>query len=588
MIEIICKEESAKETWNQKEENIRLPKNIRQIGSPRGRHKIYLEDYVYTYLRTIAKDKEACAAVFMGKSQVLKDIRYTFINGVVECSSAIFQWERICLDDSFWDYIYKEEKQYFPETEIVGWFLGKAGQAMELAPAVEAAHRKYFAGRDKILMLMDILEEEELFFVYEQGYLQKREGYYIYYEKNLSMQEYMVSKREEEQRREAELADKKPVKEDPELEIEDLSEELKDDIIPNEGNEISLEEQFSEFSKDYSQTDSKKHTENFRDSEADAQAMLKQMRNEEKKIERKMREGSVHSKKESQDKIFVKSNLEEPKTQAEEALEAYRRTILERQGKQAERENKNLLYTAASFFLVVLCVIGITTINNYRRMQKVEDVLNLISPKEISSKQQKPEEQGDLVVESIDSQVMPLEKKGDKPSGENKAGDVTLEPEGAEGGKTGKTSDGAEKKEEPAEESKKKPDEKSGEDTKAQETKENTKSEETKENTETEKLEDNSKAGESEGSEKPEKSEDSAKEGTTGESQPNKNENNIQETSAGGQKGEARYYTVQKGDTLNSICLAIYQNKDMLDKLREVNGIEDGDKIFAGQRLVLP
>ena len=71
---------------------------------------------------------------------------------------------------------------------------------MELTPAVEAAHRKYFAGRDKILMLIDILEGEELFFIYEQGYLQKREGYYIYYEKNLAMQEYMSYKREEEKR----------------------------------------------------------------------------------------------------------------------------------------------------------------------------------------------------------------------------------------------------------------------------------------------------------------------------------------------------------------------------------------------------
>ena len=188
MIEIINKEDSAKENWNQKEESIRLPKNIRQMGSPRGRHKIYLEDYVYTYLRTTSKDKESCAAVFLGKSQVVKDIRYTFIKGVIECSEVVFQWERISLDDSFWDYIYKEEKQYFPDTEIVGWFLGRAGQAMELSPMVEAAHRKYFAGRDKVLMLMDILEGEELFFVYEQGYLQKREGYYIYYEKNLSMQ----------------------------------------------------------------------------------------------------------------------------------------------------------------------------------------------------------------------------------------------------------------------------------------------------------------------------------------------------------------------------------------------------------------
>ena len=51
-------------------------------------------------------------------------------------------------------------------------------------------------------MLMDVLEGEETFFIYDQGYLQKREGYYIYFEKNLPMQEYMIHKKEEELRME--------------------------------------------------------------------------------------------------------------------------------------------------------------------------------------------------------------------------------------------------------------------------------------------------------------------------------------------------------------------------------------------------
>ena len=57
-----------------------------------------------------------------------------------------------------------------------------------------------------------------------------------------------------------------------------------------------------------------------------------------------------------------------------------------------------------------------------------------------------------------------------------------------------------------------------------------------------------------------------------------------QETSA----GQQRYYTVQAGDTLNSICLNIYKTKDMVKVLKEVNGIEDGDKILVGQKLLLP
>ena len=48
------------------------------------------------------------------------------------------------------------------------------------------------------------------------------------------------------------------------------------------------------------------------------------------------------------------------------------------------------------------------------------------------------------------------------------------------------------------------------------------------------------------------------------------------------------YYDVQKGDSLVGICRKIYQTTAMLDKLCEVNGIEDENAIYVGQRLILP
>lgn len=48
------------------------------------------------------------------------------------------------------------------------------------------------------------------------------------------------------------------------------------------------------------------------------------------------------------------------------------------------------------------------------------------------------------------------------------------------------------------------------------------------------------------------------------------------------------YYIVQKGDSLVGICKKIYQTTAMMDKLCEVNGIEDQDAIYAGQKLILP
>ena len=53
---------------------------------------------------------------------------------------------------------------------------------------------KYFGGGEKVLMLMDPIEREDAFFRYENGFLVRQEGYYLYYEKNPLMQAYMLEK----------------------------------------------------------------------------------------------------------------------------------------------------------------------------------------------------------------------------------------------------------------------------------------------------------------------------------------------------------------------------------------------------------
>ncbi len=58
MIEIICKDDSEKTAQEREDGNVFLHKNIRQVGSPRGRHRIYMEDYVYTYFRNEAKNQD--------------------------------------------------------------------------------------------------------------------------------------------------------------------------------------------------------------------------------------------------------------------------------------------------------------------------------------------------------------------------------------------------------------------------------------------------------------------------------------------------------------------------------------------------
>ena len=69
MIEVIYKDE--KQTAKGNEGDFRLPKNIRQIGLPGEEYRIYIEDYVYTFLKKIAekaaKDENGSVAVFTGE-----------------------------------------------------------------------------------------------------------------------------------------------------------------------------------------------------------------------------------------------------------------------------------------------------------------------------------------------------------------------------------------------------------------------------------------------------------------------------------------------------------------------------------------
>ena len=60
--------EYAKESAHKEYVYSRLPENIRQIGETNGSLKIYIEDYVMTYIHQIFTEKqEKAIVVFLGK-----------------------------------------------------------------------------------------------------------------------------------------------------------------------------------------------------------------------------------------------------------------------------------------------------------------------------------------------------------------------------------------------------------------------------------------------------------------------------------------------------------------------------------------
>lgn len=173
-----------------------LPKNIRQIGTSTGNTRVYLEDYVYTYLHTQEVQEEWTnrGFILLGKVEKGKDFTRYFISGMIRMEDTFFKEHVLEFSDETWAFIYKEMKTYYDNLEIVGW-----GQDVSNAPAgltaeVEQNHKKNFNIQKNVLFLLDQIEKEEVFFVFEKNVLQRKEGYYVYYEKNPQMQEYMIEK----------------------------------------------------------------------------------------------------------------------------------------------------------------------------------------------------------------------------------------------------------------------------------------------------------------------------------------------------------------------------------------------------------
>lgn len=193
MIEVIYKEEKKEAAGN--EEFFRIPKNIRQIGETKGEHKIYIEDYVNTFLEKLAGDgkKEGKTAILLGRINWQEGISYVFIRGALLVENLDAAPEKVAFTDEAWTWIEDKQKELFPSQDVVGWFFTMPDLSMEVSDSFQRAHLNYFGGNDKVFFMKDPTEQEEAFFLYDNGHMIRQSGYYIYYEKNKEMQEYMIS-----------------------------------------------------------------------------------------------------------------------------------------------------------------------------------------------------------------------------------------------------------------------------------------------------------------------------------------------------------------------------------------------------------
>lgn len=185
MIEKVMNERETQNTTD-----IRIPKNIKQIGENSKHRKVYVEESVMNEIKKKPDDEDKVKyGTLLGEIKRSKGITYIFVKGIIETRDVIEN--SIIFNDDIWADIYKDIKQYYSEGEIVGWFVNVPYTVTNEMNSLKKLHLDNFAGNDKVCFISDRSENEDGFFAYEGGELKKQSGYYIFFEKNEKVKKYI-------------------------------------------------------------------------------------------------------------------------------------------------------------------------------------------------------------------------------------------------------------------------------------------------------------------------------------------------------------------------------------------------------------
>lgn len=176
----------------------KLPKNIRQIGDRDLNVKLYVEDYVNTYLKRLypAGGQDLRVGLLLGEARSQDGVPYLFADGALEMEGVVENGSRVEFTQEAWDKAYGAIEQKFPKRTVLGWFLCSSPDHTLSPLNYWKEHSRYFPEKNQLMYLSCGLEgEEAVYMASEDGFYRLR-GYCIYYERNQMMQDYMVSRRD--------------------------------------------------------------------------------------------------------------------------------------------------------------------------------------------------------------------------------------------------------------------------------------------------------------------------------------------------------------------------------------------------------
>lgn len=176
--------------------------SVRPVGDTQCEYGVYLEDYAYTYTYQFAATDLGCE-----HSGILLGEYYNETKEMIICGMMPIPQSQL-VDGSDWineeavKSLLEQKDKYFPGTKVLGWFHMQPGYGTMLTMKEVKIHRDLFDYEGTLLLLVDPINKIETFYVYEEGTLKEQTGYFLYYDKNPTMQQYMLDNPFEETQRE--------------------------------------------------------------------------------------------------------------------------------------------------------------------------------------------------------------------------------------------------------------------------------------------------------------------------------------------------------------------------------------------------
>ncbi|MDE5679467.1 MAG: LysM peptidoglycan-binding domain-containing protein [Lachnospiraceae bacterium] len=409
-----------------------LPKNIVQIGRPDKVHKIFVEDYVVSYIKQLNKacDGRAIGLALYGRHCEEEGCHYYFLYGASQIQGLEQRGPYLSQADK--EEIDETGKKYFDEYEFLAWCSIKG-------------------------------EPLESLFVLVQGKGIEINGYACFYEKNESMLNYM--------------------------------------LLLGEGGKRNTPEKRSE-------------TE------------------EVQNMEQKERVKPARGEWRAADYMRIPETSEEQKSRAE-------------QKSAASKKSEHMKIAVAAVFLV-LCVIGITTLNDYGKLEDLQVAARQViaSMTEQKIPDVKPDESPSPTPETTAQNTPPPYWPPVQPEQTNQDNSGMAQPSGQ-----------------------------GNQDTEAQTGQDNAGG--------------GTQTGQNDagtGTETQPENQDAAQ---TGQEEQEAQSNAV-ENQGTAERPQPTAYTVVKGDTLIDICMRQYGSLENIEEICHLNGITNADNIQVGQTILLP